>query len=372
MAIIKDVECIKLAYKPRYRPIDGLATIDSRDVFLVRIHTDQPGLYGIGESFALGSLNSLEAVVTETLRPLLLGEDPRDVGRLWQKMYRSTFRYGRRGLVIAAISGVDIALWDLLGKICGQPVHKLAGGFRTTMPAYASGGYYLEGRGIDALVEEAQRYVDQGFTFMKMKVAGASPDVDLERIRRVREVVGDDFRLGVDANAAWDFNTALRMGRKFEELGIAFFEEPLSSDHIEDSIRLASLLDLPIAGYETELTRYGMRDFIVRHAVDIVQADAIWTGGITEALRVATIASAWNKPIIPHFSAAAVSLAANLQFGAASDNCELIELSQDDNPLRDELLIEPVRVKQGVVEIPAGPGLGIELDEKCVSRFRVR
>ncbi|WP_164878387.1 mandelate racemase/muconate lactonizing enzyme family protein [Pollutimonas thiosulfatoxidans] len=371
MAIIRDIECIKLSYIPRYKPIDGLATIGSRDVFLVKIITDQ-GLYGIGESFALGSLDSLEAIVNETLKPVLVGEDCRDVGRLWAKMYRTTFRYGRRGIVLAAISGVDIALWDLSGKICHQPVYKLAGGYRDQITAYASGGYYLEGRGIDALTEEAQRYLDQGFTMMKMKVGAAPLDVDLERIKQVQNVIGDKLRLGVDANAVWDFNTALEMGRKFEDLGIAFFEEPVSSDHIEDSIRLAQLLDTPIAGYETELTHFGMRDFIARHAVDIVQTDAIWAGGITEALRIATLASAWNKPVIPHFSASAVSLAANLHFGAAISNCELIELTQDENPLRDELLIDPISVKKGVVYLPSEPGLGIELNEETVSRFRVK
>jgi L-alanine-DL-glutamate epimerase-like enolase superfamily enzyme len=368
--VIKDIECIKLSYVPKFRPIDGLATINARDVFLVKVVTDD-GLYGLGESFALGSLNSLEMLVEETLTPVLLGEDPRDIARLWAKMYRSTFRYGRRGIVIAAISAVDIALWDLLGKICGQPVYKLAGGCRDRIPAYASGGYYLEGRGDDALAEEAQHYVDQGFSFMKMKVGGATPEIDLERVKLVRSVIGDRFRLGVDANAVWDFDTALRFGRKLEDLDVAFFEEPVSSDHLEDSVRLAQALDMPIAGYETELTRFGMKDFITRHAVDIVQVDAIWSGGISEALKVATLASAWNKPVIPHFSASAVSLAANLHFGAAIGNCELIELTQDENPLRDELLTEPIRAERGVVYLPSKPGLGIELDESTVSRFRV-
>lgn len=368
--IISDIECIKLSYVPKFRPIDGLATIAARDVFLVKVITDE-GLYGIGESFALGSLNTLEALVNETLKPVLIGEDPRNIERLWGKMYRSTFRYGRRGIVIAAISGIDIALWDLLGKICSQPVYKLAGGCRGHIQAYASGGYYLEGRGIDALVEEAQLYVDQGFTFMKMKVGGATLDLDMERIQAVKAVIGDKLELGVDANNAWDFNTALKMGRKFEDLDIAFFEEPVSSDHLEDSVRLAQLLDVPIAGYETELTRFGMRDFITRHAVDIVQTDAIWSGGISEAIKIATLASVWNMNVIPHFSASAVSLAANLHFGAAISNCNIIELTQDTNPLRDDLLVEPILVKQGIVYLPSKPGLGIELNEDTVSQFRV-
>lgn len=367
---ISDIESIKLSFVPPVKPMDGLAPIHARDVYLVKVVADD-GCCGIGEGFALGSLRSIEAVVEETLKPVLLGEDPRDIQRLWHKMYRTTFRYGRRGLVLAAMSSIDIALWDLLGKVCGLPVYKLAGGCRDRIPAYASGGYYLEGKGMDALATEARQYIDQGFATMKMKVGGASLEEDIERIKLVKEIIGDKLRLGVDANNAWDFNTALRMGRKFEEMDLAFFEEPISSDDLAGSVRLAELLDIPIAGYETELTRYGMKDFIVNRAVDIAQADAIWTGGISECLKIATLAEAWNMKIIPHFSASAVSLAANLHFGAMVPNCELIELTQDINPLRDELVTNPIRVERGVVLLPDAPGLGVELDEKTVARYRV-
>jgi L-alanine-DL-glutamate epimerase-like enolase superfamily enzyme len=364
------IDSIKLSFAPPVKPIDALAPIQSRDVYLAKVMADD-GFYGIGEAFALGSLRSLEAVVEETLKPVLLGEDPRDIERLWHKMYRTTFRYGRRGLVLAAMSAIDIALWDLLGKVCGLPVYKLAGGCRDRIPAYASGGYYLEGNGMDALADEARQYVDQGFTMMKMKVGGATPETDLKRIGIVQDAVGGKLRLAVDANNAWDFNVALRMGRAFEERGLAFFEEPISSDDLAGSIRLAELLDIPIAGYETELTRYGLKDFIVNRAVDIVQADAIWTGGISECLKIATLAGAWNMPIVPHFSASAVSLAANLHFGAMVQNCELIELTQDPNPLRDELAKTPIRVEKGMVLLPTAPGLGVELDEHTVAKYRV-
>lgn len=368
---IRDIECVMLSYVPEVKPIDGLSGIASRDVFLVKVRTDD-GCEGIGEGFALGSLRSLAAVVDETLKPLLLGQDPRDIQRLWQVMYRNTFRYGRRGLVLPAISAIDMALWDILGKIANLPIYKLGFGCRDKVAAYASGGYYLEGKGMDALVAEAGRYVEQGFSVMKMKIGGASMEKDLERIDAVRKTLGANFRLGVDANNAYDFNQALIMGRKLEERDIAFFEEPISSDFVDASVRLAEQLDIPIAGYETEVTAFGMKEFIVRRGVDIAQADAIWSGGISECLKVSDLARAWGMQVIPHFSAAAVSLAANLHWAAMVPNCDLIELTQDPNPLRDELAMEPIRAEKGFLTLPNRPGLGVELNEKVVEKYRVR
>lgn len=368
---IKSIESIMLSYVPEVKPLDGLSDIASRDVFLVRIHTDD-GCVGIGEGFALGSLRSLAQAVDEMLAPLLVGQDPRDIERLWLRMYRGTFRNGRRGLLLAAISALDMALWDILGKTAGMPVHKLGGGCRDRIAAYASGGYYLEGKGIDALLEEAAGYAKREFRRMKMKIGGLPLDRDIERITEVRKVLGSGIELAVDANNAYDFNQALAMGRKLDEMGIAFFEEPISSDYVDASVRLAEQLDVPIAGYETELTAFGMKDFIVRRGVDIAQADAIWSGGITECLKVAALANAWGMKIIPHFSAAAVSLAANLQWAAMAPNCEWFELTQDPNPLRDDLAVTPITADKGELTVPTGPGLGIELNEKVLEKYRVK
>lgn len=367
---IKDIESILLSYPPEVKPIDGLSGIAARDVYLVKVYTDD-GCVGVGEGFALGSLRSLEAVTDETLKPLLLGEDPRDIERLWQKMYRGTFRYGRRGLVLAAMSALDMALWDILGKAANLPVYKLGGGCRERIAAYASGGYYLEGKGMDTLIAEAAGYRERGFSRMKMKIGNLSIEKDLERIAEVKKALGGGISLGVDANNAYDFNQALYMGRRLEEMGVAFFEEPISSDFLDASVRLAEQLDVPIAGYETELTAFGMKDFIVRRGVDIAQTDAIWAGGITECLKISHLARAWGMTVIPHFSAAAVSLAANMHWGAMVTNCEWFELTQDPNPLRDELAVDPIRVEDGHVVLPEGPGLGVELNEAVVKKYRV-
>ncbi|MDR2391734.1 MAG: mandelate racemase/muconate lactonizing enzyme family protein [Planctomycetota bacterium] len=368
---ITGVESIALSYIPENPPIDGLSGIASRDVFLVRVLTDA-GVTGLGEGFALGSLRSLAATVEETLAPLILGHDPRDISRLWDRMYHFTFRYGRRGLVLPGISALDMALWDILGKVAGLPVYKLGGGCRDAVPAYASGGYYFADKGMDRLLAEANGYRERGFSRMKMKIGGASRDEDVRRIGEVRRTLGEKMELAVDANNAYDFNQALTIGRFLDDVGIAFFEEPISSDHPDASAELARSLDTPVAGYETEVTSFGMREFIVHRAVDIVQADAIWSGGITDCLRTSALARAWGMEVIPHFSAAAVSLAANLHWAAMVPNCSWIELTQDANPLRDELAREPIRCEKGRLLLPDRPGLGVELDDNVVKKYRVR
>lgn len=367
---ITEVNPIKLKFFPKNPPRDGLAGIPSRDVFLVEIKTDE-GINGIGEGFALGSLDSLETITLETLKPHLLGKNPLMIEELWECMYNNTARYGRRGVIMAAISAVDIALWDILGKVSGLPVYKLLGAAKDSLEPYASAGYYMDGKGIQELCEEFKGYVKMGFRTMKMKVGGASLKEDIARVRAVREAVGPDIDFGIDANNAWDYPTALKMARCCEEENVLFFEEPLSSDFMQDSIRLAANTDVPIAGYETNLTRYGMRDFIAMDAVDIVQVDAIWSGGISEAKRVGVLAGAWGKKVIPHFSASMVSLAANLSFGLSLPNTTYMEYTLDENPLRSELCEQSIVMNNGMVRVFEKPGLGLELNWDTIEKYKV-
>lgn len=366
MAIIP----IKLRFSPGNGLSDGLAPIANRDVFLVEIRTDD-GITGIGEGFALGSLDSMQTILEETVAPLVVGEDPFRISYIWEKIYRYTYRYGRRGLVMAVQSAVDIALWDILGKATNTPVYRLLGACKDRVPAYASGGYYASGKGLADLAREAAGYKAMGFKTMKMKIGAASLEEDVRRVEAVRDALGDDVELAVDANNAYDLNTAIKMARMLEPFNICFFEEPLSGDCVDDSVRLAQATDIPIAGYETELTRFALRDFIVRRGVDIVQTDVIWSGGITEARNIAALASAWKMACIPHFSAGAVSLAANLHFAAASPNTPIIELTLDENPLRDSLALVPIQRVGSELVLPDRPGLGVELNPEVVAEFRV-
>ncbi len=368
--VIKNIKPIKLKYFPKNPPRDGLAAIPSRDVFLVEIETDT-GIKGYGEGFALGSLDSLEVLTTETLVPLLIGNDPTMIGELWDVMYSATARYGRRGIVMSAISAIDIALWDILGKAAQMPVYRLLGGTKPALIPYASAGYYMDGKGIAELQAEVLSYVEMGFSTIKIKVGGAPVNEDIKRVAAVREVLGPDIDFGIDANNAWDYPTALKMARACEKYNVLFFEEPMSSDFLQDCIRLAKNTDVPIAGYETMLTAYGMRDFIISDAVDIVQTDAIWTGGITEARKVGLMGSTWNKQMIPHFSASMVSLAANLSVGMSLPNVKYMEYTLDDNPLRSELCKESIVMANGVVKAFEKPGLGLELNWDTIKRYQV-
>lgn len=367
---ITGIEPILLSYTPKRPPRDGLSGISTRDVFLVKVTTDE-GITGIGEGFALGSLRSTQVIVEEILKPLLMGSDCSNIEGLWQKMYRTSFRVGRRGIVLAAISAIDIALWDILGKKANLPIYKLLGGVKNQINAYASAGYYQEGKGLDELGSEMDQYRKQGFQAVKMKVGGETFDMDVERVRIAREALGSQIKLAVDANNAWDYSTALRFAKAIERFDIFFFEEPLSSDDLQGSVKLARDTEIPIAGYETEYTRFGLRELIVSDAVDIVQTDAIWSGGISEARKIGILASCFGKECIPHFSAGVVSLAANLHFGASLHNVNWFELTVDDNPLRSDLAKHPFPVSDGVIRLHDDPGLGIELDEKVMELYRV-
>ena len=366
---IAKIHSIKLRFTPKNGLADGLAPIDSREVFLVKVLTDE-GIVGIGEGFALGCLDSLEVLLQETVSPLVLGENPLLKEKIWEKIYHNTYRYGRRGLLPSVLSAVDIALWDITGKVAKLPVYKLLGGAKTKVPAYASGGYYAKGKTVDDLAKEAIGYQKMGFGAMKMKIGAAPMEIDFERVSAVRKAIGDQMKLAVDANNAYDFNDALKMCRLLEPMNLYFFEEPLSGDSIADSIRLAERTDIPIAGYETELTKFAMRDFITRRAVDIAQTDAIWSGGITETRNIAVLASAWKMRCIPHFSAGVVSLAANLHLAGAMTNIPMIEMTLDENPLRDRLGCNPIRVEEGQLVLPEGPGLGIEINDEVVEEFK--
>lgn len=369
---IIDIEPILLSYLPDKPPRDGLSGIQTRDVFLLKIKTDE-GIEGIGEGFALGSLQSTAVVVNEILKPLLMNEDPTNIERLWEKMYRLSFRVGRKGIVLAAISAIDIALWDILGKKANLPVYKLLGGVSNTIEAYASAGYYQEGKGLKQLSDEMTGYKRGGFKAVKMKVGGESLATDIERVKTAREALGPDIKLAVDANNSYDYNSAIRFAKEIEKFDIFFFEEPISSDELQNSIKLVRDLHIPIAGYETEYTRFGVRDLIVNDAVDIVQTDAIWTGGISEARKIGILASSFGKECIPHFSAGAVSLAANLHFGLSLSNIKWFELTVDDNPLRSSLAAkEFMEVAEGKITMLDKPGLGIELNEEIVKKYQVK
>jgi L-alanine-DL-glutamate epimerase-like enolase superfamily enzyme len=308
-------------------------------------------------------------------------------------MHRRAYKHARGGIVIAAISGIDIALWDLRGKMAGMPLWQLLGGYRKRVPAYATGGFYSEGKGIKELCREMETYVKHGFTAVKMKVgrnAGIelSPlrvmdnagkcevtlEQDLKRVAAVRDVIGPDVKLMVDANGAWDVPTAVKMGRAMERHDIYWYEEPVSPDDVAGSAEVASKLTTAIAGYET--CSYGIVDFndyIKARAVHFVQPDVAWAGGLTESLKIAFMAQAANLPIAPHIHGSAVAVAAAVHLLGAVRNGSMAETVYPAHALMNELVKEPLTVdKKGCITLSERPGLGIELDPKVLKKYRVK
>jgi L-alanine-DL-glutamate epimerase-like enolase superfamily enzyme len=389
---VADVRTIPLSYRcPRpYASAAGVQAV--RHALVVEIETDS-GLVGIGEAGSAGGpLASSQVVVEQELKPLLLGEDPLRIEYLWQKMFQRTRQHGRRGLVMHAISGIDIALWDLAGKVAGLPLYRLFGAYRDRVEAYFSGGFYQEGKDIAGLVEEAERAVAQGYRGMKMKI-GRNPSTqtnlrellaqhemcvvsleeDLARVAAVRQALGPEAKLMVDINCAWSPALAIQMGKAMEPYHLYWIEEPVATDDWRGSAEVARALGTAIAGYETEIGLYGFRELITQGAVDIVQPDIAWAGGFTECRRIAALAHAYNLMVAPHAFSSAIVLVASMHLLASIPNGLVLEFDQNPHALREELLKEPLRVDQdGFVKLPDRPGLGVELDPVAVERYRVQ
>jgi L-alanine-DL-glutamate epimerase-like enolase superfamily enzyme len=386
---ISYVTTYPVAYPLDQALFDSIHYMPVRAALLVEMGTDD-GKVGIGESAIYGGPASVvQTMIHDELAPRILGEDPTRPEWLWQVMTGRSHQHGDGGVLPAAVSGLDIAAWDLLGQTAGMPLYRLLGGYRDEVRAYASAGFYAEGKDAGGLAEEARGYTDAGFRHLKIKV-GRTTDTpvnplvhmdapgfatvtfseDLRRVRSVRKAVGDDVRLMVDANNAWTKLTALEAGREFERLGVHWFEEPVATDDRTGSAALAATIDVPIAGYETQTGLAGFRDLIADRAVDIVQPDVIWSGGITVCRRIAALAAAANMPCVPHVFSTAVSLAANLHLIASLPNSYLLEFDQNPNALRSELLEEPITPdERGVVTVPGGPGLGVRLDHETLRRY---
>ena len=282
---------------------DAARQIAGRDVILVEVLTDEEitglsFLTGLGVAHGSESL-VINEIIEKGLKPMVVGKDPFSINRLWQNMYQGTTRYGRKGAAIRAISGVDIALWDIMGKKANSPVYKLLGGYADRIKVYASGGFYTKSDNIAELIDEMQKYLQGGFKAVKMKV-GRDIQKDALRVKAVRKAIGDDIDLLVDANEAWDVNNALRFIRAVEPYNIYWLEEPLAPDDTDGYVRLTRQSSIPIAAGENEYTRYGFKELIVNNAVNVVQPDVTRMGGISEWMKVAAIASAWNMPCVTH------------------------------------------------------------------------
>ncbi|MCR0981140.1 mandelate racemase/muconate lactonizing enzyme family protein [Roseomonas populi] len=354
------------------------------DSVIVRVETDT-GLTGWGEAKAgVGSAAAcagLAAIINDDYAPLLLGQDPRDISRLWDVMYNTPRegyavsggyalpQVGRRGLSVSAIAGVDVALWDILGKSLNVPVWRLLGGKRVDrMPAYASGGW------ADAanIGEQLQGYCDKaGFRAVKMRVGvmDGSPARSAARVRAARERLGPDIRLMADAHGTWTVAEARAFARMVEDCDLFWFEEPVSADDKAGMAEVRRSSSVPISAGESEFTRHDFREICELRAADVLQPDLAIAGGLTEGLRISALASAFNLRLAPHLWSGAPAFAAGMHLAATQSAGFILEYSLGHNPMLHDLIEESFPVEDGHVEIPDRPGLGITVRESFLQQY---
>jgi len=350
----------------------------SRTAMLVEIETDT-GLTGWGECYGPARMTS---AVVQAMSRWLLNQNPLHTDRLWQQIYADLRDHGQKGLVVEALSGIDIALWDIKGKHFGVPVYDLLGGpLRNSVRAYATGLYRREGGNpLEYLAEEAAGYVREGFHAVKLKVGFGIRD-DVLAAHAVREAIGPEVGLMIDANHAYDAVAAIQLGRKLEHLDIGWFEEPVPPEDLDAYREVKRALPIPIAGGECEFTRLGFRDVFASHALDIVQPDTCAAGGISECKKIADMAATFGIRYNPHVWGTGIGIAASLQLMATLPTHTptslqpvepILELDQTEHPIRQAILKTPLVHSGGGMAIPDGPGLGIEIDRDALEAFRVR
>jgi L-rhamnonate dehydratase len=350
-------------------------TAGTQDTLIVRVRTDT-GLEGVGEVDS--SPEVAKAVIDAPfshnvacgLRELVIGEDPLDTERLWDKMYRGSIYFGRRGVTITAMAGIDMALWDLKGKHLGVPVHQLLGGKRhDRLRAYAS---ILFGRDGQETADIARRWTQAGYTAVKFgwEPMGTCESLDLELVRGAREGCGGHDVL-IDAGCVWDARTALRRAHRFSEFDIGWLEEPLSQDDLEGYVWLRDRSPIPIAAGEGECGRLAYEPWISRRALDIYQVD-LARNGFTDAQAIRRRVEDSGARVVNHCYKTPVSVAACVHWLSTSTSAFIFEDCVEDSPLRHDLTEERFQAEaDGYITVPDRPGLGVTLQEECVREFLV-
>ena len=373
---ITDVEAIVL----RQPVLDDAIADGSQDDLVIRVSTDE-GVVGVGEvDSAPEAVRALvEApgshAIANSLHALLVGEDPLDVERLWDRMYRGLIYVGRRGIALHALSGIDIALWDIKGKAAGKPVCELLGTpQRDRVRAYAS---MLMPETTAEVGERVAKLREDGFTAVKLGWGplGRDADHDVALAAAACEAAGDGVEILIDAGLGYgsDAPTAIRVARELEELGVFWLEEPFEPDEYEAYAELADAVDIRVAAGEQDTTRWGFRELIERGHVDLVQPDVTRCGGITELLRIAELARERGVECVPHAWKSGIIKAASLHCNAVLPDALFQEYCVAETPINTSLTKERLPIDgEGFVAVPTGPGLGVELDEDAVQRYRAR
>jgi D-galactarolactone cycloisomerase len=356
--------------------------VNKRGSMIVEIITDE-GIVGWGESLCHGQQppEIAASFVEFSLKPILIGRDPFDVEVLWEEMYNTTRPFGQTGAAVNAISGVDIALWDVIGRALNKPIHKLIGGaFRSNVMAYATGFYRVKEKEYpqEAIVE-AKRHLSKGFKAFKLKI-GFGVETDLEYIYAVRQAVGDHVRIMADANCAYNVSTARRLVLESQSAKIHFYEELLAPEDIEGYKQLKNMTSTYITSGENVFGKIGYRHWISQGALDILQPDLCSSGGFTECKKIAALAQAYNTMLIPHVWGSGIGLAASLQFISSlppaplSLNPEepMLEYDQSSHPFRSALIYDHIKLEEdGTVRIPEQPGIGVNVNRDVIEEYSI-
>ena len=359
-----------------------------RTAHLVEVETDE-GVSGWGECFGPGAVAlANKGIVEDVIRPMVLGSDPIDRDATWHRVYNLLRDHGQKGMPLQALSGLDIALWDISGKVAGLPLHKLIGGaHRKNVPVYGYGMMLRPAPASELAArfrDEAAAIKDAGFVAAKMKV-GLGPKDDIRLAEAVREGVGPDFRFMVDANHCYTTSDAFHVGHALEELDAYWFEEPVVPEDLDGYRELRAGLKVNIAGGEAEFNRWGWRAILENRGLDIAQPEVCALGGVSEYLRVLALCHAHHTPVVNHVWGSAIAVAANLHLLAAMPTMPgglnpwepMLEFDTTENVFRDGLLAEPldvqgqVRRNGGRVAIPTGPGLGVMPDQEFIKKYKI-
>jgi D-galactarolactone cycloisomerase len=366
----------------QHRSDYGLLT--NFDMTLVVVTTDT-GLQGFGEAKAAvgssGVCASIVSCIENEIKPVLIGQDAGNINRIWEIVYNGTRDHyslsrgrkfpilGRRGLTISALSGIDTALWDIKGKSLGVPVVSLLGGAcRDEMECYASGGW----ANADNIGEQLNSYIATGFKGVKMRVGIMDNTVanSVQRVQNAREAIGENIKLMTDAHGTFSVPEAKQFCRGVEDCNLYWFEEPISPDNRIGSAEVRQSTSIPIALGESEYTAFDIRDLIEVRAMDIVQPDSAIIGGITESMRVAQLAHTYQLELAPHCWGSAFSFMAGVNVAFATPASVVIEFSSGGNPMMYDLVNEKIEVKNGLIEAPSSPGLGLTPNWDFVKEFK--
>ena len=330
--------------------------------FLVLDVETRGGITGMGYLFLFRpGMRTIATCLEECVIPRVIGKDASAVEAIWQDLWHATVTYGRAGIAVMAMSALDFALWDVLGKVAKLPLHRLWGHYRARLPAYGSGCF--RGSGGDGMIAKALHYKERGYKAIKMQVAHtADLATDLDNVRRMREAIGPDIDIMIDVNMGWTADVAIQMGRKFQDYNVYWLEEPVVPDDFAGYLRIAEALDLRVVGGETHFTRFDLKPFFENPRLPILQPDPM-RGGLTELRKIATVADTWNMTIAPHLFPEL-----NVQLLAAIPNGLWIE----DMGLAEDIWVEPIPVENGFITAPERPGHGLAFKPEILRECAVK